>query len=76
MGEREHGGRRMDPSHSSSSDEGEGTMFLPWAVGEMECLEGMGEWDQQWGREGRATEQKRRRDEWEEEGGMGCFFLF
>ena len=35
----------------------------------------MGEWDQQWGREGRVTEQKRRRDEWEEEGGMGCFFV-
>ena len=43
-------------------------MFLPWAVGEIERLEGMGEWDQRWGREDRETERKRRRDEWEEEG--------
>ena len=43
-------------------------MFLPWAVGEMERLEEMGEWDQQWGKGGRESERKRRRDEWEEEG--------
>ena len=34
----------------------------------MEHLEGMGEWDEHWGREGREAERKRRREEWDEEG--------
>ena len=35
---------------------------------EMGRLEGMGEWDERWGREEREVERKRRRDEWEEKG--------
>jgi hypothetical protein len=58
----------MDPSHSSSSNEEEGTVFHPWVMGEIECLEGMGQWDQLWEREERETERKRRRNEWEGEG--------
>ena len=54
--EREHEGRRMDPSHSSSNDERGGNYVPPWVKDEMGRLEGMGEWDERWGREEREVE--------------------